>query len=111
MRRLVGLGGHVGAARTVFSRPPFFWLACWFLAILGGGFMHGVWRTARTSPAWYVRANPHAPTGPTWANVAPQRSFVPLGVPTGRMEHKGPRARRFAEVPELALMSTLQGSM
>ena len=63
------------------------------------------------TPIRYAPANPHAPTGPAWPKVSPRGSFTPLGVPTGQVEHRGPRGRRAAEIPELALMSTQRGSM
>ena len=81
------------------------------MAGLGTWFVHGGVRAVRIGPVWYVRANPHAPAGPTWAKVAPQRGFAPFGVPRGRMEHRGPRVRGFAEIPKLALMFALRGSI
>ena len=78
---------------------------CRFVAVLGTGFVRGGRCTVRTSPLWYVPANPHEPTGPAWAKVSPRGNFAPLGVPTGQVEHRRPRGRRAAEIPELALMS------
>ena len=87
------------------------WLGCRFVAVLGTGFVRGGGCTDTTSPLWYAPANPHAPTGPAWPKVSPRGSFAPLGVPTGQVEHRGSRGRRAAEIPELALMSALRGSI
>ena len=69
------------------------------MAGLGAWFVHGGVRAVRIGPVWYARANSHTPAGPVWLEAAPQRGFAPLGVPRGRMEHRGPRARGLAEIP------------
>ena len=77
----------------------------WLVLVLGwcmGGALGGA--LSEPAPRGMCKANPHAPTGPTWANVAPKCCLAPLGVPRGRMEHKGPGARGFAGIPKLALM-------
>ena len=81
------------------------------MAVLGTGFVRGRRCTDTTSPWWYAPANPHAPTGPAWPKVSPRGSFTPLGVPTGQVEHRGPRGRGAAEIPGLALMPTQRGSI
>ena len=81
------------------------WFGGRFVAILGTVLVRGGQCTIRTSPVWYAPANPHAPIGPAWAKVSTRGSFAHLGVPTGQVELRGPRGRRVAEIPELALMS------
>ena len=72
--------------------------------------MHGGYRAQGTCTSWCVPADPHAPTGPTWAKVPPKCSFTPLVVPIGRVQHRGPGGGRLAEIQELALMSTQRRS-
>ena len=88
--------------------------SCWgrrFVPGSGAGLcMAGIapWELALCGVYQQVPMHPLALHGPKFP---PKCSFAPLVVPIGRVQRRGPGGGGLAEIPELALMPTQQGSM